>query len=94
MAIMNIYRKGIPMENKKNDIVNDYSRELTEISYILNNLEDGRIYEKTGWTQDGYLATNIQKLRKEITNLLIKVQNGEEGDKKRIKEALEKYRSK
>jgi len=79
------------MENKKIDIVSEYSRELNEISYILNNLEDGRIYEKTGWTQDGYLATNIQKLRKEITHLLVKIQNGEEGDKKRIREALDKY---
>ena len=81
------------MENKKIDIANDYSRELTEISYILNNLEGGRIYEKTGWTQDGYLATNIQKLRKEITGLLIKVQNGDEADKKRIRKALEKRTS-
>lgn len=80
------------MENKKIDIVNEYSRELNEINYILSNLENGRIYEKTGWTQDGYLATNIQKLRKEITNLLIKIQNGDYGDKKRIREALDKYR--
>lgn len=79
------------MENKRFDIVNEYSRELNEIAYILNNLEHERIYEKTGWTQDGYLATNIQKLRKEITNLLFKIQNGEEGDRKRIREALEKY---
>ncbi|MBA4688121.1 MAG: hypothetical protein H2184_13265 [Candidatus Galacturonibacter soehngenii] len=82
------------MENKKIDIANEYSRELNEISYILNNLENGRIYEKTGWTQDGYLATNIQKLRKEMTNLLIKIENGEDGDKKRIREALEKYHDK
>lgn len=82
------------MDNKKIDIANEYSRELNEISFILNNLENGRIYEKTGWTQDGYLATNIQKLRKEFTNLLIKIQNGDEGDKKRIRETLEKYRDK
>ncbi len=82
------------MEKNGIDIANEYIRELNEISYILNNLENGRIYEKTGWTQDGYLATNIQKLRKEITNLLIKIQNGEEGDKKRIRAALEKYRDK
>lgn len=82
------------MDNNKIDIATDYSRELNEISYILNNLENGRIYEKTGWTQDGYLATNIQKLRKEFTNLLIKIQNGDEGDKKRIRLSLEKYRDK
>ena len=79
------------MESKKIDIANEYSRELSEIAYILNNLENESIYEKTGWAQDGYLATNIQKLRKEITNLLIKIQNGEEGDKKRIRDALKKY---
>jgi hypothetical protein len=91
---MNIYRKGISMENKKIDIANEYSRELNEIRNILDNLEDGRIYENTGWTQDGYLATNIQKLRKEITHLLTKIQNGEEGDRKRIREALDKYNGK
>lgn len=77
--------------DNKLDIVKEYSREIEEIRYILNNLEKGKIYEKTGWTQDGYLATNIQKLRKELISLLTKIQNGDKGDKERIKEALDKY---
>lgn len=79
------------MEKNNIDIANEYSRELSEINYILNNLENGRIYEETRSKQDGYLATNIQKLRKEITNLLIKIQNGEEGEKARLRKALERY---
>ena len=79
------------MMDGKIDIINEYSHEIEEIRYILNNLENGKIYEKTGWTQDGYLATNIQRLRKEIVNLLVKIQDGEQGDRKRIREALDKY---
>ena len=79
------------MDARKTNIVDEYSHEINEIRYILNNLERGRIYEKTGWSQDEYLATNIQKLRKEIVNLLVKIQDGEPGDKKRIKEALDSY---
>lgn len=79
------------MDARKTNIVDEYSHEINEIRYILNNLERGRIYEKTGWSQDGYLATNIQKLRKEIVNLLVKIQDGGPGDKKRIKEALDSY---
>lgn len=74
------------------DLLKEYSREIGEIRYILNNLENGKIYEKTGWIQDGYLATNIQKLRKELVNLLTKIQDGDQGDKARIKEALDRYK--
>ena len=76
------------MDERKTNIVDEYSHEIDEIRYILNNLERGRIYERTGWSQDRYLATNIQKLRKEIVNLLVKIQDWEPGDKKRIKEVV------
>lgn len=39
---------------------------------------------------DGYLATNVHKLRIMINDLLNKIQNGEQGVNERIVEALKK----
>ena len=50
-----------------------------EIGNKLNQLERGRIYELSGATMDGYLATNIDQLRKMIGELLTKIQEGEDG---------------
>lgn len=36
------------MDARKTNIVDEYSHEINEIRHILNNLERGRIYEKTG----------------------------------------------
>jgi len=54
------------MSEKKVDITGKYSREIQNIKNKLQQLEDGRIYEKTGAQMDGYLATNIGQLRKMI----------------------------
>ena len=71
----------MPMSRKKLDceISKEYSHELLEISNKLNQLEKGRIYELSGATMDGYLATNIEQLRKMIGELLAKIQEGEDG---------------
>ena len=56
------------------DIKERYSRELEEIDYILRNLENDRYYEKSGATMDGYLATNILKIRKNLNDLVYKIE--------------------
>lgn len=71
--------------NKLNyDISKRYSHELGDIENKLNQLENGRIYELSNATMDGYLATNIRQLRKMIAELLDKIQNDEEGFSERI----------
>lgn len=71
----------MPMNGKKLDyeISKEFSHELLEIGNKLNQLERGRIYELSGATMDGYLATNIDQLRKMIGELLTKIQEGEDG---------------
>lgn len=68
------------MENNKlpYEIKEKYSYELNEINNILKQLESGKIYELTNDRQDGFIGTNIKKLRKEIASLLIKIQKGED----------------
>ncbi|WP_339176907.1 hypothetical protein [Paenibacillus sp. FSL R5-0701] len=56
-------------------ITEKYSREIQEIGNKLRDLENGRIYEKTGAQMDGYLTTNIQQLRKMFTELISKIDN-------------------
>ncbi len=68
------------MDNKlEYDIKEKYSYEINEIGDKLCQLEAGRIYENGGSKMDGSLATNIKQLRKMIAELLVKIQNGEDG---------------
>lgn len=69
------------MSERKLDykIAKEYSHELNDINNKLIQLERGRIYELSRAQMDGYLATNIQQLRKMISELLNKIQNGEDG---------------
>lgn len=78
---------------EKTSFADLYNNELNEISYLLYNMESGKIYEKTGWMQDGYLSTNIKKLRKELINLLCKIQNGDKIDREKIRKALDSYKN-
>ena len=72
-------------ENKLNyEISKRYSHELSDIANKLTQLENGRIYELSSATMDGYLATNIGQLRKMFAELLDKIQNDEEGFSERI----------
>ena len=72
-------------ENKLDyEISKRYSHELSDIANKLTQLENGRIYELTSATMDGYLATNIVQLRKMFAELLEKIQNDEEGFSERI----------
>lgn len=65
-----------------------YSHELNEISNKLNQLERGRIYELSKAQMDGYLSTNISQLRKMISELLNKIQNGEDGTAEELAEIM------
>ncbi|MBO1909765.1 hypothetical protein [Sporosarcina sp. 6E9] len=72
------------MGEKIIDIENRYVMEIDRIKYILSSLENGRIYEKTGVQSDGYLNTNVSKLKKELNELFNKIQYGKESDLDRM----------
>ena len=78
------------MSEKKLDyeISKKYSHELQEIRNKLDQLEKGRIYELSGATMDGYLATNIDQLKKMIGELLSKIQAGEDGTAERLADII------
>lgn len=63
---------------KRIDIQNKYSREIGDIKYILNKLENGRYYEKTGAKMDGYLSTNISDLKDKLNELFNKIEYNKE----------------
>ena len=65
------------MDKLDYQIADEYSHELCEIKNKLAQLE--RIYELSGAQMDGYLATNVEQLRKMINELLSKIQNGQDG---------------
>lgn len=65
-----------------------YSHELNEISNKLNQMERGRVYELSRAQMDGYLATNVSKLREMIAELLHKIQNGEDGTAEELAEIM------
>ena len=67
------------MDKLDYQIADEYSHELCEIKNKLAQLERGRIYEWSGAQMDGYLATNVEQLRKMINELLSKIQNGQDG---------------
>ena len=60
--------------DKQIDISGRYAFELQEIKNKLSDLEQRRIYELSGAQMDGYLATNIQKLRKMLSSLIHKIE--------------------
>lgn len=76
------------MMDKVIDIKRRYSKELEDINYILQNLENDRYYEKSGARMDGYLSTNISNLRKGIEDLIEKIEYNEESEHEKLAEAL------
>lgn len=57
------------------EVKRKYSYEINNIRHRLKLLEDGRIKELTGANMDGYLATNVINLRKELNELFSKIVN-------------------
>lgn len=70
------------------DLKEKYSNEISEINYILNNLEKGRYYENTGAKIDGYLATNISKLREKLNDLFNKIEYKKDSTNDEIEKAF------
>lgn len=64
--------------DKKVDVIKKYEHEILNIKNKLNQLEDGKVYEITNAKMDGYLAKNIEQLRDMLTDLLYKIEYGEE----------------
>ena len=70
-----------------------YSREIADIKWLLDKMENGRIYGVNGnySKMDGSLATNCQQLRKQFSGLLNKIQNGSDSTEDNIKNVFNKY---
>lgn len=76
------------------DIEKKYSHEMSEINYRLNNLYEGRYYERTGARMDGNLATNIEKLTKDLNKLFYKIEYNKDSAGDEIAEAFFKIEKK
>lgn len=77
------------MSDKKIDVTNKYSHEIIDIKNKLQQLENGRIYEMTGAQMDGYLATNIDQLKKMIAELIEKIEYDEDSISDQLSEAVD-----
>lgn len=79
------------MTNKNIDITGKYTHEIQEIGNKLRQLKDCRVYEITNVKSDGYLANNIEQLKKMISNLIYKIEYGKESDNDLFSEALDMH---
>ncbi|PAC78515.1 hypothetical protein [Bacillus velezensis] len=73
-----------------NGFVKKYRREINNIENRLKDLEKSRIYELSGSKMDGYLATNISKLRDDFHELLYKIETNEESIEEKLRSAFKK----
>lgn len=76
------------MNNKIIDVKGKYQEEINNISNLLNELENGRIYEFTGASMDGRLQTKIGKLRGLLDNLINKIEYGKDSERDLIAECF------
>ncbi|MHC8516740.1 hypothetical protein [Sporosarcina sp. ITBMC105] len=77
---------------KKLGIAKKYSKEINDIAYRLYRLEKGDVYGiNANDRAAGSLSTNIQKLRKEITDLLSKIDSDSPSAYDELEEAFRKY---
>ena len=52
-----------------------YTSELADIASRLDKLRNGRVYELSNVQSDGFIATNVDKLKDQVNKLLGKFQN-------------------
>ena len=52
-----------------------YTSELADIASRLDKLRTGRVYELSNVQSDGFIATNVDKLKDQVNKLLGKIQN-------------------
>ncbi len=76
--------------DKKVDITGKYKQEILDIKNKLNQLDKGRVYEISDIKTDGYLSTNIEKLRRMIVGLIYKIEYGEDSEVEKLREAFDK----
>ena len=76
--------------DKKVDITDRYKQEILDIQYKLDQLDKGRVYEISNIKTDGYLSTNIDKLRRMIEELIYKIEYCKESKFEELKKALDK----
>ena len=51
-----------------------YTSELADIASRLDKLRNGRVYELSNVQSDGFIATNVDKLKDQVNKLLGKIQ--------------------
>ena len=62
-------------ENDDYKIEERYTSELADIASRLDKLRNGRVYELSNVQSDGFIATNVDKLKDQVNKLLGKIQN-------------------
>ncbi|AEY66623.1 site-specific integrase [Clostridium sp. BNL1100] len=68
----------------KYSISKRYNIEIEKINNKLQQLEDGRIYERTNAKMHGSFANNISQLKEMISDLLYKIEYGEDSRKEEL----------
>lgn len=72
----------------KVDVGNRYRHEILDIKNKLQQLEDGRIYDLTKAQMDGYLSTNIEQLKKMISELIYKIEYDQDSTSEELGKAF------
>lgn len=73
----------IILQKDKPSLQEYYQSEIRDIKYILDNLQNGRIYLPGVYTNaqsDGSLETNIINLRNKLNELFSKIENDKPSD--------------
>ncbi|MEG0471105.1 MAG: hypothetical protein RR588_02110 [Solibacillus sp.] len=77
------------MENNKQKLKDKYSIEINEIKYILENLNNERIFYPGKFTNDksdGSLQQNIKKLSSKLNDLFNKIEYDKPSDSDQMDE--------
>lgn len=74
--------------DKNINVTGRYKQELLDIKNKLNQLENGRYYEKSDFMADDYFVTNIQELRRSIADLIYKIEYGEDSSMEKLQKAF------
>ncbi|MGG3622836.1 hypothetical protein ABES25_04645 [Bacillus gobiensis] len=76
----------------KESIRRKYSREISKITNRLLDLERGKIYDLTRTNGDPWLTTEVGNIRKDLDNLLDKIEHGDPSISDILRESLAQAR--
>lgn len=76
--------------DKKVDVTGKYEQELLDIKNVLNQLDQGRVYEISNIKTDGYLSTNIKELKKMLAELIYKIEHDADSKIEKLQEVFDK----